>query len=296
MRSLFLLTLLTFFYGCTAQQTHAPLAINKNDNSLLWQISGNGLRQASYLFGTFHLMCKDDIHLSEPLKMAISNADKLYLEIDMDDPATLLAGMLLINMKDGKTLEQLYTAPEYKKVNSYFSDSLHMPLEFIKNMKPFFLEALLYPKMMPCKNVSGVEEELMKVAKQDKKEIKGLETMAFQAGIFDSIPYQEQAEALLKSIDSIEVNKKDFNTMLKVYKSQRINEIEALFSKSESGMEAHQDLLLNDRNKHWVSQLKEIMPSTKVFVAVGAGHLVGKLGLISLLRKEGYTLKPLLNQ
>jgi hypothetical protein len=84
--------------------------------------------------------------------------------------------------------------------------------------------------------------------------------------------------------------------MITVYKSQRLTEIETLFKDTEFGMEDHQDLLLNDRNKNWVNQLKTIMKSESVFVAVGAGHLVGKEGLISLLRKEGYTLKPIFNK
>ena len=295
MKTIKLLMLLTMFYSCAAQPKKTNLLINKDDNSLLWRVSGNGLNKASYLFGTFHLMCKDDIHFSDQLKTTFNSADKVYMEMDMDDPATMLSALLLINMKDGKTLKQLYTAEEYKKVNTFFADTLHVPLGFMEGMKPFFLEALLYPKMMPCKTVSGVEEELMKLAKTDKKEIKGFETMEFQAAIFDSIPYAEQAKELLKSIDSIEINKKQFDTMMNVYKSQRLNEIENLFSKSESGMEAHQDILLNDRNKNWVGQLKNIMKDTGVFVAVGAGHLVGKLGLIALLRKEGYTVEPLMN-
>src|SRR5674476_1289249 len=122
-----------------------------------------------------------------------------------------------MNMKDGKTLKQLYTADEYKKIESFFTDSLHTPISFIQRMKPFFLEALLYPKMMPCKTISGVEEELMKVAKLEKKEIKGLETMEFQAAVFDSIPYEEQAKELLKSIDSIASYQKYFDTMITVY-------------------------------------------------------------------------------
>ena len=84
--------------------------------------------------------------------------------------------------------------------------------------------------------------------------------------------------------------------MLNVYKSQHLNEIENLFTKSELGLEEHQDILLDNRNKNWVGQLKNIMKTNAVFIAVGAGHLVGKMGLIELLRKEGYTLKPLLNQ
>ncbi|MCW3090894.1 MAG: TraB/GumN family protein [Ferruginibacter sp.] len=285
-----------FFCSCNAQSIQPGLKMNSDDNSLLWEVSGKGLARPSYLFGTFHLMCKDDIQFSSQLKTALSNSSLMYMEMDMDDPAMLLGGLMMMNMKDGKKLQDLYTMAEYQKIEAFFKDSLGTPFSFMQRIKPFFLVAMLYPKMMPCKTISGVEEELMKLAKEQKKEIKGLETMEFQSAVFDSIPYEEQAKELLKSIDSLPAYKKYFDTMIHVYKSQRLSEIENLFKDTEFGMENHQDLLLNDRNKNWVAQLKTIMPAESVFVAVGAGHLVGKEGLINLLRKEGYTLKPVLNK
>jgi len=83
--------------------------------------------------------------------------------------------------------------------------------------------------------------------------------------------------------------------MINVYKHQQLNEIETMFSKTEFGMNDHQDVLLNNRNKNWVIQLKKIMLQEPVFIAVGAGHLVGEKGLLALLKKEGYTLRPLKN-
>jgi len=284
------------FYSCNAQQKPAGLTVNADENSLLWEVSGNGLKKPSYLFGTFHMMCKDDIQFSEQLKTALTNSALVYLEMDMDDPGIMLSGLLMMNMKNGKKLQDLYSEADYHKVSSYFKDSLHMPISLLESTKPFFLAAMLYPKMMPCKTLTGVEEELMKLAKQQKKEIKGLETMEFQAAVFDSIPYEEQAKELLKSIDSMVTYQKYFDTMMTVYKTQRLTEIEKLFKDTEFGMEDHQDILLNDRNKNWVGQLKTIMKGEGVFVAVGAGHLVGEKGLINLLKKEGYTLRPILNK
>ena len=289
-------TFLLFLFSCKAQPAQVSLKANNDNNSLLWEVSGNGLKKNSYLFGTFHLLCKSDINFSSQLKAATGNADKIYMELDMDDPSVLMGGLLMMNMKEGKKLKDLYTEAEYNKLSNYFKDSLHVPVSFLQNTKPYFLVAMLYPKMMPCKTVSGVEEELMKLAKTQQKEIKGLETMEFQAAVFDSIPYSEQAKELLKSIDSMTVYKKYFDTMVNVYKSQQLEKIERLFSQSEFGMEEHQDILLDDRNKNWVGQLKTIMLKESVFVAVGAGHLVGNKGLIALLKKEGYTVRPLLNR
>jgi uncharacterized protein len=285
-----------FFYSCNAQPKQAKLRANADDNTLLWEVSGKGLKKSSYLFGTFHLMCKDDIHFSEQLKTAVTNSDTIYLEMDMDDPSLLLSGMLMMNMKEGKKLQDLYTEAEYEKVAAFFRDTLHMPIALLQRTKPFFLGALLYPKMMPCKAVSGVEEELMKLAKQQKKEIKGLETIEFQSSVFDKIPYQDQAKELLKSIDSMATYQKYFDTMITVYKTQRLMEIEKLFKDTEFGMEDHQEVLLDNRNKNWVGQLNTIMQKQSVFVAVGAAHLVGQEGLINLLKKEGYTLTPILNK
>ena len=285
-----------FFFGCKSQSNKSLAKKNNDNNTLLWQVSGKYLKKPSYLFGTFHLLCKDDIKFSEQLKNSLRTADEVYMEMDMDDPSTMLSGLLYMNMKDGKKLKDLYTADEYKKVESYFSDSLGMPMMMFQSIKPYFLVAMLYPKMMNCNTASGVEEELMKLSKENKKEIKGLETMQFQASVFDSIPYEWQAKELLKNIDSFSIYKKEFDTMILEYKDQQLSAMEKLLAKSEFGSDKYEDILLTKRNINWVDQLKSIMQKESVFVAVGAGHLVGEKGLISLLRKEGYTVEPLVNK
>lgn len=281
------------FLSCKAQPV---LKTNADANTLLWEISGHNVKAPSYLFGTFHLICKDDFPVSEQLKEAIKASTEMYMELDMDDPATMMGGLMLMGMRGDTTLKKLYTEEEYKKVADFFKDSLNMPIGMLNGIKPFFLSAMLYPKMLSCKTVSGVEEVLMKIAKDNKKEIKGLETMAFQASLFDSIPYTLQAKELLKSIDSLAAYKVYFDTMLQVYKSQQLDKIQEQFTKSEFGMQENQEILLDNRNKNWVKQLKIIMPKQPVFIAVGAGHLVGDNGLIALLTKEGYTVRPLQNK
>lgn len=288
--------LYVFLLAITSCKAQPVLKTNADDNTLLWQISGNGLKAPSYLFGTFHLICKSDIPIGSQVKEAVAAASLMYMELDMDDPATMFGGLMLMGMRGDTTLKDLYSEDEYKKVTAFFKDTLRMPITLLGGTKPFFLSAMLYPKMLACKTASGVEEELMKLAKANKKEIKGLETMAMQAAVFDSIPYGVQAKELLKSIDSLNTYRKYFDTMVQVYKSQQLNKIEKLFSQSEFGMSDNQDILLDRRNRNWVTQLKTILPQQSVFIAVGAGHLVGEMGLIKLLRKEGYILTPLENK
>jgi uncharacterized protein YbaP (TraB family) len=287
--------LMILFLGCKAQ-SNPVFQTQANGETLLWEVSGNGLSKPSFLFGTFHLLCKQDIHFSEQLKKAFNYSDTVYMELDMDDPSTMLSAMMYMNMKGDTTLADLYTDKEYERLKNYFSDTLKMPLALLQKAKPYFLVALLYPRMMNCSSPAGVEEELVKLAKENKKEIKGLETMQFQASVFDSIPYQWQAKELLKNIDSFSVNKTEFETMLRFYKNQNLDSIKTMLGKSEFGSEKYDDLLLTNRNKKWVKKLNTIMKKESVFVAVGAGHLVGEHGLISLLKKQGYTVKPLENK
>ena len=294
MKFTFLLSFASFFMGCQAQK-NASLPGNENNNTLLWEISGKNLKEPSYLFGTFHLMCKEDINFSANLQAAMKAADEVYFEMDLDDPANTLGALFLMNMKNGTSLKDLYTEEEFARLNNFFKDSLSMPMAMLQKMKPLFLEALLYPKLMDCKNMSGIEQELLAMAQKYKKEIKGFETMAFQASVFDSIPYKTQATSLLKTIDSLSTYKQYFAKMLDVYKTQQIDSIQNLFQDSEYGQVENMDILLTKRNQNWVEQLQSILKTKSVFIAVGAAHLVGDDGLITLLRKEGYTLRPVKN-
>ena len=296
MKLVYLLGLLFNLNTALAQTAGSRLPANPDDHTLLWEVSGNGLTQPSYLFGTFHLLCKQDILLSDVLKRAISNSHEVYLELDLDDPATVMGALMLMNMKDGKRLKELYTPDQYQRISAYFKDSLNTPITLFQRMKPEFLIALLYPKMMPCNTATSVEEGVMQLANENGKEIKGLETMAFQASLFDSIPYDQQAASLLKNIDSMERSKVYFNLMLDAYKRQRLDEIEKIVNTTEFDAADHLDILLYNRNKNWVGQLKTMMKKNPVFTAVGAGHLVGKNGLISLLRAEGFTVSGLENR
>lgn len=285
----------TSLFGCSAQQKKT-LNKSTDNNTVLWLVSGKDLRQPSYLFGTFHLLCKDDIHFSDELKKDLKSAKEVYMEMDMDDPSIMLSALLYMNMKDDKKLSDLYSPEDYKKVEHYFNDTLHTPLSMLQKVKPYFLVAMLYPRMMNCKTPSGVEEELMKLAKENKKEIQGFETMAFQASVFDSIPYEWQAKELLKNIDSFPYYKRQLDTMIRAYKNQQMDEMATSIAKSEFGSDEYEDLLLKNRNRDWVNKLKAIMPKESVFVAVGAGHLLGSDGLISLLQSQGYTVDPVNNK
>jgi uncharacterized protein YbaP (TraB family) len=264
--------------------------------TLLFEITGNGLKQPSYLFGTMHILCATDARLSTNLKNIIKNSKEIYFEIDMDNMAELMGAMKFLRMNDGVKLSDLLKPAEYERVKDYFENNKTMlPFSMMTRFKPYFVSSLIGERMMTCEKKNGMEELIMRESKQYDKEIKGLETTEFQASIFDSIPYDKQAKDLLSYIDSIDTYKDITLEMVNVYRQQDLERMDSLIKKSDPGMESYMDLLLYNRNRRWVEQMPSIMQNGSTLFAVGAGHLPGDLGVIKLLIKKGYAVKPLNN-
>jgi uncharacterized protein YbaP (TraB family) len=148
---------------------------------------------------------------------------------------------------------------------------------------------------MGCKKKVSVEQMIMAEARQYDKEVNGLETLEFQASIFDSIPYEKQAQDLVEYVDSIDKFKEITMKMVEMYRKQDINNMDSLMEQSDPGMMQYMDVLLYDRNKRWASQIPEQAFNMPTLFAVGAGHLGGEKGVISLLKQQGFTVRPLDN-
>ncbi len=268
----------------------------KNVNTLLWEVSGHDLREPSYLFGTMHILCAEDAQLSVPLKSIIQKCRKVYFEIDMDDMNEMLGAMKYLRMNDGIKISDLLSKEEYSRLEEYFKKSKSpIPIGMINRFKPFLVSGLISEQSMNCKQKNGMEELIMKEASLRDKQIFGLETVQFQASLFDSIPYEKQAKELINYIDSIDSYKQSTKEMVDVYRKQNLDQLDSLVRKSDPGMIEYMDLLLYGRNRRWVRQMPTTMREGTILFAVGAGHLAGEQGVISLLRKEGYILKPIKN-
>ena len=272
---------------------------NPDNNTLLWEITGNGLEKPSYLFGTIHLLCADDAVLSDNMKKVIRDADEVYLEVDMDNLVDIFGAMSKMKMKGDTSLRDLLDARDYENVKAYFeAHGTKLPFSMLEKYKPILAASMLESSGMPCDNTSAMEQVIMQHAKEYDKNIKGLETMAFQAGILDSIPYKLQADQLVQYVNNAgkQDGDSELNQMWKAYNSQDLAKLEELMIKGDVGISNFTDLLLYRRNKNWVAKLKNLLPAKSLLVAVGAGHLPGDQGVINLLRKAGYTLTPLQNK
>lgn len=290
----FMLSLLTLI-GC-AQQNEKEAS---SDRTLLWRISGNGLNKPSYLYGTIHMLCADDALLSPSMKNIIGKADEVYFEVDLDNLMEMFTVLNKMKMKGDTTLRDLLSQSDYEKVKEYFeTKSSLLPFSTLETFKPILALSTVQENSMECESMAMMEQVIMTEAKKSDKKIKGLETMAYQAGVLDSIPYKLQAEQLVSYIRNIDKNSEDkeLNEMMSAYMSQDLGRLEDLMKKTDMGIGNFTEILLYNRNRNWVTRLKELMPEKALLIAVGAGHLPGDEGVINLLRQAGYTVTPIENK
>jgi uncharacterized protein YbaP (TraB family) len=293
---LFVSISLLSFFNSLSQNAGTTSLTNRQFNTLLWKVTGKDLKQPSYIFGTMHILCADDAILSDSLKMIIKNADEIYFEIDMTDMQGMMSAMKYMRMNDDKKLSDLLSDQDYNKVKNYFAKhSSMLPFSMLEHFKPMLISSLIEEDDLPCKTTNGMEFVIMKEANTQNKKFNGLETAEFQASLFDSIPYKDQALDLVKYIDSSDDYKKMTDTLAEAYKTQDLNKIEQLTIKEDPGTESFMDLLLYGRNRKWVKNMQQLLPQKSFLFAVGAGHLPGEQGLINLLKKSGYTLTPIAN-
>jgi uncharacterized protein YbaP (TraB family) len=260
------------------------------EKSLLWKITGNGIKEASYLYGTIHITC--DATLPQKAVKALEATDQLYLELDMDDPTLQQSMMQSMMMKDGKTMSSLVSAEDFKIVDEFLTKQLGYSAQMLNTFKPFMVSAMLFPKMIDCA-MQSVEGNLMTVIKEQQEEVFGLESIEEQMNVFDAIPYEVQMKELVKTAkNNLEKDKQEMQLFLDIYKSEDINAMYAATQKSENEITSkYEEILLSNRNKNWIPIIEKVAKEKATFFGVGAGHLGGEMGVIQLLRKKGYKVE-----
>lgn len=263
----------------------------KLENTLLWKVESDDHR-TSYLFGTIHVLPQSEFELKDKAISALRSSEILALEIDMSDPSMQMKMMQLSSMKDGTTLDKLLDAESYRKLDTMLQQSIGASVAFMNGFKPFVVSSMLIGRLIEGQPAS-FEGVLVQQAQKAEMPVMGLETLEDQMAIFDRIPYAQQAEDLKEMINEEEKIKKMYAEMIRMYRAEEMEALYAMIVK-EIGDESQIDELLDSRNKKWISIIDKTSSEKAVFYAVGAGHLAGKNGVINLLRKEGFSVTPVM--
>lgn len=287
-----LITLISGFENACAQKKNL-------ENSLFWEISGNGLSRPSYLFGTYHLLNSGFLDEIPKVKEAFKNAGGVIVETELDS-SMMMKMMFMMVMKD-KKISDLMSTDDYAMVSKEVLEATGAPMDMMGQFKPSFISVMLSLSYSQKENGEilkkydghPLDSYFAMEAKKLKKPVGTFETMEEQiAMVFDHDPVEKQAEQLVEFVKMKKELAGVQTELLNAYLREDLAGLFKLYKKYEDqfGDTAY---LLDDRNVKWMEKLPEFLSKGNQFIAVGALHFTGEKGLIKLLREKGYSVKPI---
>lgn len=283
-----LLAVLAFYAPLRGQQT-------QEQSSLLWKITGKDLKEPSYLFGTLHLLTNAFIDTMPAVQEAYRQTQAVAGELIMDPSHQ--TRMMQASLLEGTTLRQVLPDSIYTIAEEWFKNKAGLDLQNLNAVNPMTVMtvAMAICQQIHFPNPEGqvqLDTYFQEQAKMDGKEILGLEDVEVQINaLFTSISLQRQAELLNSLLNDAQPIEAQMALMYQAYVRQDLSALHQLmYADVYSPEEIY--TLLDARNSQWVNEMPRIMQEQPTFFAVGALHLTGDGGVISLLRKQGYTVTP----
>lgn len=284
---------------CPAQQK----AAKSNPEGCVWKVSKGG--RTVYLAGSVHLLREEDYPVSSTYDEAYVDSAEIVFEVNMAemmDPEVIRKTQRQGMYDADDSLEKHLKPETIARIREYLNghESGAMISLGLSRMKPgmiFLSISSLEAMRMKARADLGLEATFFQKAKADGKKTGGLETIEFQMGLFDEFSDAEMDELILQSLEDTKEMPKVLGEMIAHWHAGDADKLDKLLNR-EMGRAKEgarlKKLLLTDRNKNWVPEIEQALAGRKnVLFLVGAGHLVGKDGVVDLLQKRGHTVEKL---
>ncbi|WP_153801036.1 TraB/GumN family protein [Foetidibacter luteolus] len=262
----------------------------KTTNTLLWRICGKGLEKPSYLFGTMHLNDKRLFSFTDSVYKAIEQSAGFAMEVNPDEMAAYYVNNIFDGL-EGKKLNKVLKESDYNRYSVALAKRLKKPADEITTRdivkeKNKWVSEFFEKGEMP----TFVDAYLYNVARRQGKWVGGIEDIADQAGLLEDLVDKTDIDFLLA--DDKSYASKEMDKMINWYSAQNLDDIEN-YTANQPAIE--KDVLLVKRNKKMARRIDSLAFVRTMFFAIGAAHLPGEEGVITLLRQRGFTVEPVLS-
>ena len=267
------------------------------EKNFLWKASGE--KNTVYILGSVHLLKRESAALKPIVQEVFGKSHRLVLEIDLvkEGPAKFQQLLMQkgVNL-DGKPLEQ-QLLPETYELAAQRAADLGVDLKLMGSFKPWVVALTMVVMQLQKLGYdpnSGIDHQLAQRAKQANKPVSGLETAEFQIDLFSRLSPPEQDMFLRRSLLEMDQLEKSVDDMVDAWSRGDVERGERLFLESMRGYPELKAKLLDERNRNWIPQIDQFLKQDEdILVVVGAAHLVGKEGVIELLKARGYNLEQM---
>lgn len=257
-------------------------------DAILWKISMDN-RKPSYIFGTIHVSDPKITTLPAVVRKKLDSTSVFAMEALPDlEEVERFSRMMFFN--DGTTLQDFLDRDLLHRTNIILSHYNLSPLS-VPQLKPW---AAFLIMNYPAEEGTPLDLQLLAIARQNGAELHGLETLTEQGNVFSNFDLDTQVRLLLDTVCNYDILNNDFEIMKSLYLARDLNALYSFSNKySFSQEEIYQDLIkkiLTDRNKIMVDRMQSILAKGDAFIAIGALHLPGSDGVLSLLDSLGYRI------
>jgi uncharacterized protein len=269
-----------------------------SQKSFLWKIQSSG--SIVYMLGSIHLLKEDVYPLNQTIESAYESSDKLVVEANINDLGNLDLRTLADRAfyKNDDHVEK-HVSPETYRLIKKESKALGMPIELLEMQKPWFL-ALSFQAMelvrLGYSPEHGVDYHFLARA-QGKKKILELESLEEQLSLLSGFSDREQEHFLLYTLETLSSMDRQVGDMVRAWTSGDGQAMESALSDAvppDPSLAPIVKKLFDERNLKMTSKIEGYLNSDgSYFVIVGAGHLVGKRGIVEILKSKGYVVEQL---
>lgn len=276
----------------------ATLHVRAEAKSFIWKATS---KQGGtiYLAGSVHLLSAAYYPLSAAFDAAFKDADLLVEEIDLGEMMASDSQMMLLTrgmLSATQSLDSLVSPATFAAVNAKVSE-LGLPMEPLKRFKPWALAITLQGLEWQKAGFNadlGLDKHFYDLATAQRKQVQGLETLAYQIARFDEMSPELQDRLLAETLKELQTTKASFTVMADAWKGGDVATVERIVLQDLKSEPQMYDRLLVERNRNWLPKVEALFLRPRPsLVIVGAAHLVGADGLLQVLRAKGYRIEQL---
>ena len=275
----------------------ASVEISAQEKSFLWRAESD--KGTVYLLGSIHMLKREDMALKAVIEETFNKAKRVVFEIDLLNESPEKTQKLILQKGislDGKLLQQRVSRETFQWA-TVWANELGIDIKMLTPFKPWLagltLTSLQLQKLGYDPS-AGVDRQLARRAQSANKPVSGLETLESQFDIFDRLPAGLQEMMLRYSIREMEQINKLVELLVRVWRDGDVATAEKLFLGAMSEYPEIKEKLLDERNRNWLPQIEKFLQmGDDTLVVVGAAHLVGKNGVIEMLKGRGFRVEQM---
>jgi uncharacterized protein YbaP (TraB family) len=262
--------------------------------SFLWKIqNGAGVL---YLAGSVHALSADIYPLNAAFQRAFDASGALVEEIDLGGGGQITSSLMLLGkgvFQDGRTFDQVVSKETAALVTARLKDTV--PPEVLKPMKPWMVDLMLAATELQKEGLDpnlGLDKYFFDKAQAAGKPVIGLETAESQIDRLDQMPPALQEQMLRSTLEDLDTQRNSLKSIVDAWRRGDARTLETTLLAGFTDYPAAYTSLIVERNRNWMPQLESCLSrSSPCFVVVGAAHLIGPDGLLTMLQRKGYRVE-----